>query len=115
MSKVRQVLLNLASEYPLVLDEPKPRVTVTAFRESTIELMFAVWTRRENFLTVRDEIQEMIKDDFIRNHIEIPVPKIDLHQGLSDPDGMISAEHLQGPNLNAQSMNNPPLGPTPRR
>ena len=115
MSKVRQVLLNLASEYPLVMDEPKPRVTVTAFRESTIELMFAVWTRRENFLTVRDEIQEMIKDDFIRNHIEIPVPKIDLHQGLSDPDGMISAEHLQGPNLNAQSMNNPSLGPTPRR
>lgn len=84
MSKVRQVLLNLAADYALVLDEPRPRVTVTAFRESTIELMFAVWTRRDNFLTVRDEIQEMIKDDFIKNNIEIPVPKIDLHQNPAD-------------------------------
>lgn len=84
MSKVRQVLLNLAADYALVLDEPRPRVTVTAFRESTIELMFAVWTRRDNFLTVRDEIQEMIKDDFIKNNIEIPVPKIDLHQNMAE-------------------------------
>ncbi|XID76004.1 mechanosensitive ion channel family protein [Alkanindiges sp. WGS2144] len=79
MGKVRQVLMNLAEEYPWVLDEPKPRVTVTAFRESTIELMFAVWTRRENFIRVRDEIQELIKDEFIKNHIEIPVPTIGLH------------------------------------
>lgn len=115
MSKVRQVLLNLASDYPLVLDEPKPRVTVTAFRESTIELMFAVWTQRENFLTVRDEIQEMIKDDFIRNHIEIPVPKINLHQGIAEPDGMLSTDNLQGPNLNPQSMNNLPTETLPKR
>lgn len=84
MAKVRQVLLNLAAEYPLVLDEPKALVTVTAFRESTIELLFAVWARRENFLKVRDEIQEMVKDEFIRNHIEIPVPKIGLYQGLGE-------------------------------
>ena len=84
MSKVRQVLLNLAEEYPRVLDEPKPQVTVTAFRESTIELMFAVWTRREHFLRVRDEIQELVKDEFIKNKIEIPVPTIGLHTGATE-------------------------------
>jgi small-conductance mechanosensitive channel len=84
MSKVRQVLLDLAEEFPLVLDEPKPLVTVTAFRESTIELLFAVWTRRENFLQVRDEMQEMIKDGFIKNNIEIPVPKIGLYNPLGE-------------------------------
>jgi small-conductance mechanosensitive channel len=93
MSKVRQVLLNLAADYALVLDEPRPRVTVTAFRESTIELMFAVWTRRDNFLTVRDEIQEMIKDDFIKNNIEIPVPKIDLHQNMAEKQGLRRSEY----------------------
>lgn len=82
VKKVRQVLLDLAEEFPLVMDEPKPLVTVTAFRESTIELLFTVWTRRENFLQVRDEMQEMIKDGFIKNHIEIPVPKIGLYNPI---------------------------------
>lgn len=102
MSKVRQVLLDLAEEFPLVLDEPKPLVTVTAFRESTIELLFAVWTRRENFLQVRDEMQEMIKDGFIKNHIEIPVPKI----GLYNP---IPAESEQNPFAASQNDIGPQL------
>ncbi len=38
--KVREVLLSVANQYPLVLSDPKPAVTVTAFRESSIELLF---------------------------------------------------------------------------
>lgn len=74
--KVREVLLDVAKKHPWVLDEPKPAVTVTAFRESSIELLFAIWCRRENFLKVRDEMQERIRNGFLDNHIEIPVPKI---------------------------------------
>lgn len=74
--KVREVLLDVAKKHPWVLDEPKPAVTVTAFRESSIELLFAIWCRRENFLKVRDEMQERIRNGFLENHIEIPVPKI---------------------------------------
>ena len=74
--KVRQVLLDVAHKYPLVLADPKPAVTVTAFRESSIELLFAVWCRRENFLKVRDEMQERIRNGFVENQIEIPVPKM---------------------------------------
>lgn len=74
--KVREVLLDVAAKYPLVLDEPKPAVTVTAFRESSIELLFAVWSKRENFLQVRDEMQERIRNGFVENQIEIPVPKM---------------------------------------
>ncbi len=74
--KVREVLLDVAKKHPWVLDEPKPAVTVTAFRESSIELLFAIWCRRENFLKVRDEMQERIRNGFLDNHIEIPVPKM---------------------------------------
>ncbi|BBL19871.1 mechanosensitive ion channel family protein [Acinetobacter radioresistens] len=74
--KVREVLLEVANKYPLVLDEPKPAVTVTAFRESSIELLFAVWCSRENYLQVRDEMQELIRNGFVDNQIEIPVPKM---------------------------------------
>ena len=74
--KVREVLLDVANKYPLVLADPKPAVTVTAFRESSIELLFAVWCQQENFLRVRDEMQERIRNGFLDNQIEIPVPKM---------------------------------------
>lgn len=76
--KVRQVLLQLAQDYHLVLDDPKPTVTVTAFRESSIELLFAVWTKQAHFLQVRDEMQERIRNGFLESEIEIPVPKMNL-------------------------------------
>ena len=74
--KVREVLLDVANKYPLVLSDPKPAVTVTAFRESSIELLFAIWCQQENFLKVRDEMQERIRNGFLENQIEIPVPKM---------------------------------------
>lgn len=74
--KVREVLLGVANSYPLVLADPKPAVTVTAFRESSIELLFAIWCERHNFLKVRDEMQERIRNGFVDNQIEIPVPKM---------------------------------------
>ncbi|ENU32175.1 mechanosensitive ion channel family protein [Acinetobacter parvus] len=76
--KVRQVLLDVAAKYPLVMDDPKATVTVTAFRESSIELLFSVWCRQENALKVRDEMQERVRNGFVENQIEIPVPKIGL-------------------------------------
>ena len=76
--KVRHVLLDVAAKYPLVMDDPKATVTVTAFRESSIELLFAVWCRQENSLKVRDEMQERIRNGFLENEIEIPVPKMGL-------------------------------------
>ena len=74
--KVREVLLDVANKYPLVLADPKPAVTVTAFRESSIELLFAIWCQQENYLQVRDEMQERIRNGFVDNQIEIPVPKM---------------------------------------
>ena len=76
--KVRQVLLDVAAKYPLVMDDPKATVTVTAFRESSIELLFSVWCRQENALKVRDEMQERVRNGFLDNQIEIPVPKMGL-------------------------------------
>ncbi len=76
--KVRKVLIDVADRYSLVLDEPQPVVTVTAFRESTIELQFTVWTLQKNYIQVHDEMQERVRNGFIDNDIEIPIPKMGL-------------------------------------
>ncbi|WOE30386.1 MULTISPECIES: mechanosensitive ion channel family protein [unclassified Acinetobacter] len=89
--KVRKVLLDVANKYPLVLSDPKPAVTVTAFRESSIELLFAVWCQQENFLQVRDEMHERIRNGFLENHIEIPVPKMGF---VDSPRSALNAEDI---------------------
>jgi small-conductance mechanosensitive channel len=86
LGKVRRVLLDLASEYPLVLDEPKAIVTVQNFKESNIELLFAVWTRTDNYLKVRDEIQEIVRNGFVEHDIAIPFPQITVNTAMPLPD-----------------------------
>jgi len=76
INKVREVLINVANDYPLVLADPKPRVTVSAFGESSIEILFTLWCKQSNYLQVKDEIHELIRNRFVENQIEIPVPKI---------------------------------------
>ncbi|WP_010116867.1 mechanosensitive ion channel family protein [Acinetobacter sp. P8-3-8] len=76
INKVREVLINIANAYPLVLADPKPHVTVSAFGESSIEILFALWCKQDNYLQVKDEIHEFIRNRFVENKIEIAVPKI---------------------------------------
>lgn len=83
--KVRQVMIDVADNYPLVLDEPRPMVAVTAFRESSIELLFTVWTLQKHYIQVHDEMQERIRNGFIDNDIEIPIPKMGLVERQTAP------------------------------
>ncbi len=76
INKVREVLIELANDYSLVLADPKPRVTVSSFAESSIEILFTLWCKQNNYLQVKDEIHELIQNRFVENQIEIPVPKI---------------------------------------
>lgn len=81
IGKVREALLKVAEENPLCLVEPAPSIIVQGFGASSVDLMFYVWTRRENFLTMRDSMQEAIKRAFDEAGIEIPFPQVSVHAG----------------------------------
>lgn len=83
LSKVRKILLDVGRQYHLALEEPKPTVAVTAFKETSLELLFCVWCRQENFTLVRDEVQEKVCDAFVQHQIRFAVQKI---QVLNDAD-----------------------------
>lgn len=76
LSKVRRVLTKTAYDHPLVLDDPKPHLAVTEFAESSITLTFTVWCHQANYAQVKDEILERIRNSFIQQQIEIPLPKM---------------------------------------
>ena len=79
--KVRRILFDVADRNPLCLDEPKPLFIYKGYGDSSLEIQFSVWAKRENFLLLRNSIHEEIKIAFDKNGIEIPFPHRTLYTG----------------------------------
>lgn len=81
IGKVKKVLFDIANQNPLALQEPAPIVNFTAYGASSIDLMFIVWCATEDFITVRNSIQEEVKRRFDAEGIEIPFPHTSIYAG----------------------------------
>lgn len=75
ISQVRKVLLEVADNNPLSLDEPAPLFVFNGFADSSLSIQFSVWTKRENFRDLRNSLQEEVKMAFDKAGIEIPFPQ----------------------------------------
>lgn len=83
IKRVRELLLEVAHNNPLCLQEPEALVIFSGFGNSSIDLLFAVWTNKDNFLNLKNSIQEEIKEKFDELGIEIPFPHLSLYSGLT--------------------------------
>ena len=81
VDRVREVLLDVADRNPLCLTEPEPTVRFEAFGASSVDLTLAVWAAKENFLALKNSIQEEVKARFDEEGIEIPFPHQTLYTG----------------------------------
>jgi small-conductance mechanosensitive channel len=79
--KVRELLLTIAQQNPLCLDEPAPRFMFLGFGDSAQNLQLNVWVKRENFLDLKNTIHHEIKKTFDAHGVEIPFPHISLYAG----------------------------------
>jgi small-conductance mechanosensitive channel len=79
-------LFEVADKNPLCLEEPKPLFIFQGFGDSSLNIQFSVWAKRENFLDLRNSLQLEIKAAFDENGIEIPFPHRTLYTGsATDP------------------------------
>ncbi|MDF1818360.1 MAG: mechanosensitive ion channel family protein [Immundisolibacteraceae bacterium] len=86
LSKVRAILEEVADKNPLSLEEPKPRYIFQGFGESSLDIQFSVWAKRENFLDLKNSIYSEIKTAFDEQGIEIPFPHRTIYTGsVTDP------------------------------
>lgn len=86
LKKVRKVLNETAEKNPLCLEEPKPLYISQDFGESSLDIQYSVWAKRENFLDLKNSIQEEIKNAFDEHGIEIPFPHRTIYTGsVTDP------------------------------
>jgi small-conductance mechanosensitive channel len=81
IGRVREVLMDVADRNPLCLDEPAPLIIFQGYGDSSVNLQFSVWARRENYLDLRNGIAEEVKASFDAMGIEIPFPHRTLYTG----------------------------------
>ncbi|MBC8318432.1 MAG: mechanosensitive ion channel family protein [Desulfobulbaceae bacterium] len=86
LSKVRDVLFDVAKSNHLCLEEPKPLFIFQGFGNSSLDIQFSVWAKRENYLDLRNSIYLGVKEAFDAADIEIPFPHMTLYTGsVTDP------------------------------
>ncbi|MBN1994132.1 MAG: mechanosensitive ion channel family protein [Anaerolineae bacterium] len=81
IARVQQILAAVADKNPLCLEEPPPLFIVQGFGDSAINIQFSVWGQREEYLTIKNQLQIEIKVAFDQEGIEIPFPHRTLYPG----------------------------------
>ncbi|OYT16016.1 MAG: hypothetical protein B7C24_09920 [Bacteroidetes bacterium 4572_77] len=84
-NKVMKVLQDIIDHYPLIVNNPSPRVLFHEFGESSVNFRILAWVLFENGITARSEIGIAIFNALAENKIEIPFPQMDIH--IKEPKG----------------------------
>lgn len=71
---VKEILFDLAKNQSLCLTDPEPSFYFLGFGDSSIDLQFSVWTKKENFLDLKNIMYLSIKKTFDEKNIEMPFP-----------------------------------------
>ena len=79
MEEVKQTLLKIAHDHPLVFEDPPPQVFLGEFGDSSLIFYFRMWCKNENYWPIYFEINELIKKAFEEKGITIPFPQRELH------------------------------------
>ncbi len=83
LEKVQRVLMEIARDNPLCLNDPAPLIILNTFGASGIDLLYLVWAAKEDWLQVKNGITLEVKKRFDAEGIEIPFPHVSLYTGTA--------------------------------
>jgi small-conductance mechanosensitive channel len=81
IEKVREILMEVAEKNKYSLSEPEPQIIFEAFGTSSIDLDFRIWAPVDDWIFLKNTIQEEIKKRFDEEGIEIPFPHVSFYTG----------------------------------
>ncbi len=79
ITRVMEVLKEIADQNPHCLDEPEPLILFDKFGDSSLDFIFGPWVEKSEFLALKNSIMTDIKKSFDANGIEIPFPQRVVH------------------------------------
>jgi small-conductance mechanosensitive channel len=74
ISHVKRVLYQVAEHNVLGLDDPKPIFVILGYGDSALRLQFSVWSKRENFIDLKNSMFDDVKVAFEKEKIDMPFP-----------------------------------------
>jgi small-conductance mechanosensitive channel len=81
LTKVLDLLKQVAAEEPLALQEPAPVTFLDSFGDSGINILFGVWGKTEDYFVLKTSLMISVKQIFDREKVEIPFPHVSLITG----------------------------------
>ncbi len=85
LDRIREMLLQLAKEHPMVLDEPETRFVILGQAPDGISCSLRVFTRPEDYWLAFWGINEAISNLFKQEGVRVPFNQLDVH--ICDPAG----------------------------
>nr|MDK2850953.1 hypothetical protein [Candidatus Cloacimonadota bacterium] len=79
--RVLDILQEIADEMPGALKDPAPWIGIDGFGDSSIDIIFGVWTDINNVVPMKTQLILAVKERFNKEGIEIPFPHISVYAG----------------------------------
>ncbi len=86
LSKVKDILQQLAESDEACLPEQPVQVFVDQLADSCIQMGLHFWVKNENYWTAKWRIMEAVKTEFDKNGISIPFPQMDVQVSMQPSD-----------------------------
>ena len=73
------ILRRIAADEPRILDEPAPLIKVENLADSSVDILFRVWTARADWWPTKLDLVQRCKEGLEKGGISIPFPQRDVH------------------------------------
>jgi small-conductance mechanosensitive channel len=87
LQRAQEILLRIAHENPMVMDDPAPFVQVTELGESSVNLKLFATCRNDDFGDAKSALTQAVRNELIGNGLSIPYPQRDLNVYHHNADG----------------------------
>jgi small conductance mechanosensitive channel len=95
LKKTKEVLMQVITSDERTLQDPAPRVAVTALNDSSVDFIVRPWVNSGDYWPMYWDSMERIKNALDENDIGIPFPQMDVH--LHHPKGEVNELRIVNP------------------
>lgn len=79
VEQVKQLLLDIAAQHPLVLKDPAPSARMVKMNDSSIDFTLKVWSKGSDFWPVTFDLNEQAYETLTTHGLNIPFPQMTVH------------------------------------
>lgn len=80
IEKAISLMQEIADSHPKINQEKEKKIRLFKHNASSLDFIYRVWCKREDYFDVMFDSNELIKKSFDKNGIEIPYQKIDIYK-----------------------------------